>query len=277
MESPYSYIRHLCWGLFLNHDPQRTWIAVMTEYAFYMDTSGHPDDQPYIVVAGFLATEQQWFEFEPEWKAALQKHNLGTVFHMVDFESSKPKNRGAVLEHLTGIINSHTTAHFSCFIPMADYKKVNEIYAIEEYLGTPYAVAARGALVHVNSWKKRHFKPGDHLISFVERGTKHQGDMDEVFRRDEIGLPIPVEKSHPCVQPGDLLGWEIFTFLKTGIERKSLVNLLNERDFDEGIMAEQNLIRSCKNAKVPLRKDLSPNLKVVYHSSPKRPRRRTIR
>ena len=80
----------------MNHEASQIWIAIMTEYAFYMDTSGHPDDQPYIVVAGFLGTEQHWLDFEPEWKAALKEHGLGTAFHMVDFESSKPQNRGEI-------------------------------------------------------------------------------------------------------------------------------------------------------------------------------------
>jgi hypothetical protein len=64
----------------------------MTQYELYLDASGHPDDQPYIVVAGFVATNKQWQAFETDWNVALKEHGLGGVFHMVDFESSKRAN-----------------------------------------------------------------------------------------------------------------------------------------------------------------------------------------
>jgi hypothetical protein len=248
----------------------------VTSYGLYLDASGHPDDQPYLVVAGFVASEQQWEAFEPEWKDALNKHGLGSTFHMVDFEAAKPANRGEILERLTEIINNHTLAHFSCFLSLDDYRKVNAVYAMEEVVGTPYAIAARGMSTFVNTWKKASLQEGDRLVTFVERGTKHQGDMDEAFRRDALAPPIPVPKSHPRVQPGDLLAWEIFNFLKKGGERRSLINLMKGRLFYEGIMRERNLIETCKAAYAPLRKDMPPRVEFVYHSSPKRPRRRTI-
>ena len=57
----------------------------MTEFSFYLDDGGHPDDQPVLVVAGYVATEAQWLAFEPQWRAALKKFNLGDAFHMTDF------------------------------------------------------------------------------------------------------------------------------------------------------------------------------------------------
>jgi len=249
----------------------------MADYALYLDASGHPDDQPYIVVAGFVAVEQQWLLFERAWQDALNNHGIGNIFHMVDFEASKPANRGEILEHLTEIINSHTLAHFSCFVDLSDYRKVNAIHSMEEVVGTPYAIAARGMATFVNRWKKDNLRSGDTLLTFVERGTKHQGDMDEAFRRDALSLPVPVPKSHPRVQPGDLLAWEIFHFLRKGTERRSLINLMKDRTFYEGIMREKNLVETCKAARVPLRNEVPPNVEFVYHSSPKRPRKRTIR
>ena len=54
----------------------------MPDYSIYIDDSGHPDDQPYVVAAGFIAPEKNWLAFEPEWKDALAKHGIGDVFHM---------------------------------------------------------------------------------------------------------------------------------------------------------------------------------------------------
>src|SRR5258708_30237711 len=109
-------MRHLCWGVLLNHDPTRTWILVMIECAIYLDDSGHPSDKPRVIVAGFLASEEQWLAFEPEWKDALKKHNLGDAFHMTDFESGKRKDRGKVLDCLTGIISRNVLTSFSSFV-----------------------------------------------------------------------------------------------------------------------------------------------------------------
>ena len=66
----------------------------MTEYALYLDDSGHPKDQPYVVVAGFIASESQWLSFEPAWKAALAKYGLGDAFHMTDFSAKNKKRSG---------------------------------------------------------------------------------------------------------------------------------------------------------------------------------------
>jgi hypothetical protein len=248
----------------------------MSEYSLYLDASGHPDDQPYIVVAGFVGIEQAWQKFEIEWKDALDRYRIPIPFHMVDFEAEKRPDRGLVLEELTGIINRHTSAHFSCFIDLSDYRKVNARYAMEEVIGTPYAVAARGMATFVNRWKKEALHAEDRLSTFLERGTKHQGDMDDAFRRDALAVPVPVRKSHLRVQPGDLLAWEVFNFLRKGKERRSLVNLMKDRKFYEGIMREKNLIETCERTGAPLRQDVPSNVAFVYHSSPKRIRKRTI-
>ncbi len=194
----------MCRGLFPNYDPEGIWIAVMAEYAFCMEAGGHPDDQPYVGVARFLATEQQGLEFEPVWKATSERRNLGAVSHVVDFGSGKPRGRGAVLEHLTGIINRRKVAHFSCFVPVGSYKKVNEIYAMGEYLGTPYGVAAHGALVRVNSWKKKNRAPRAarfHLWggALDARATWMRCfDGTKLGCRSWFGNPIPVSTPKNC-------------------------------------------------------------------------------
>lgn len=283
----YSYLRHLCWGVLLNHDPERTWIAAMTEYAGYFDASGHPSDRPIVAVAGFIASEQQWLSFERAWEDALARYSLGDVFHMTDFEKQKRKDRGKVLDCLTDIINSHTAGHFSCAVEMAAYRKVNELYPLEEVVGTPYAIAGRGVARNINLWKEKNFKQGDNLLLFVEQGTLHQGDMDEAFIRDTLAVPQKVPKDHPSVQPADILAWEICRYMTAHDNRKSLIKLVNNHAVSlpdaHGTFRERELISGLKQietvdgVKVPLRKDCAPNTKFVYHSSPKRLRRRTIK
>jgi hypothetical protein len=75
----------------------------MTEYLLCTDDSGHPSDQTRVVAAGFLASAEQWETFEPKWLTALHNYRLGDAFHMTDFEATKRRDRGSVLQHLIEI------------------------------------------------------------------------------------------------------------------------------------------------------------------------------
>src|SRR6266576_2379985 len=107
----------------------------MTEYAAYFDDSGHPDDKPYVVVAGFISTEEQWLRFENQWREDLKIIGIN-IFQ---------------------INASH---------------EINEKYAFEEAFGAPYALAGRTIAKFINEWKSTHMKSDDKLLVFFEDGTK---------------------------------------------------------------------------------------------------------
>jgi hypothetical protein len=262
--------------------PAHTWIIVVTDYAAYCDSSGHPDNQPYVNVAGFVASEEGWLDFEPAWKDALKRNKLETVFHMVDFEFAHRRDpkRGKILDELTTIITEHVSGAFSIIVDMKAYRRVNDVYTLEEAVGTPYAIAARAVARGMNVWRKNELTTEDHLLVFMEEGTKHKGDMEEAFRRDKLPLPQTVPKSHPSMQPGDMLAWEVFHHLKYHDDRRSLRKLVqNTMPYPEmeGTFLEHNLIETCKNANALLRSSVPPNVEIVYDSRPKRIRRRTIK
>ena len=246
----------------------------MAEFAVYCDVGGHPSDQRFVVVAGFLSTVERWALFERDWRHALIRHGLSSPFHMVDVVAGKGTNRdqGRVLDDLIRIINQHTIAHFSVLIDMKDYKEVNGIYTLEESIGTPYAIAARCVAKYINEWKAKNFKTGDSLEIFVESGTLHQGDMEEAFRRDALPLPRRVPKALAAVAPADILAWESFRYAKRHDERRSLVNLWQGRLFYQGILKAHNLTTTCQSAGAPLRSTLPENAKVVFLGSKKRKR-----
>src|ERR1017187_1637489 len=119
-----------------------------------------------ICVGGFFSTEEGWLSFESAWNAMLRKHGLGGVLHMADFHGKRTKKQeGMVLEDLTKIIVTHLRVGLSTFVDMQAYRKVNDLYALEEGIGTPYAIAARGVAKYINEWKTRDFKSGDHLLT----------------------------------------------------------------------------------------------------------------
>lgn len=249
----------------------------MTDYAAYLDDSGHPTDQPYVVVAGFLASEADWLSFLPEWGAALTKYGIGPIFHMTEFRGAIPKaKQNKMLEELTRIIANRVSHGFSVAVDMKAYREINDLYPLEESVGTPFAIAARTVARGINEWKSGNLRPGDRLQVFIEAGTKHMGDMEEAFRRDELPLPQRVQKNNPAVQPADLLAWETLRFARRGDKRRSLANLVRKVHLFEGMMRREELLHAVRSAGVAPRASLPANVQMSYHSTPKRLRRRTI-
>lgn len=253
----------------------------MTEYSAYLDVAGHPSDKLFIAIAGFIASEKQWLDFEQPWRDALKKHGLGDCLHMADFESSNKRDRATkdlILYDLIKIVRAHTRAHVFCSMDMIAYKMANELYALDQTMGSPYAIVARTAYGGMKRWKNKHGFKRDKLLMFVERGTQHQGDMEETFRRDGIQVPIQVDKKLPSVQPADLLGWEGYNAFRTRHVRETLNALLGskeDRKYDSGWDFE-NLVKSCQRAGVPKRNDIPLDGKIVYHHNKKRIRERFI-
>jgi hypothetical protein len=257
----------------------------MTDFALYLDDGGHPDDQPFVVVAGYVATESQWIAFEQGWRNALAKFNLGDAFHMTDFMQAKYSSlkRDHILSSLASLINANTLHPFVCAIEMVAYKKVNNEFAFEECHGAPYALALRSLTRNLNVWKAKTLQPGDHLFTFVEEGTKHFGDMLQVFKRDSLPLPTRTAKTTPPVQPADMLAWETFNWLRAGSPRKLGKNLNRltrpTRKNEElgGIIYERDLRRICADTSVYPRSSLNPGDTIAFHSERKRKRKRTIK
>jgi hypothetical protein len=253
----------------------------MTDYALYIDDSGHPDNQPYVVVAGFVGTEAGWLRFDPAWKDALKRNGLPEPFHMTDFMSQdrSTKERSRILRDLAEVINSHIRARFVGGVDVAAYRRVNEKYALQECLGAPYALASRFLALQMNKWKEKNLKPDERLHLFVEEGTKHRGDMMEVFKRDKLPEPISVKKSLPAVQPADMFAWEMFTFLRDEKNRRRVKRLLGGQTQFGVVVYEKDLIDTCTQSepRVMLRSELNANTRIMFHSSPKRERKRTIR
>jgi len=74
----------------------------------------------------------------------------------------------------------------------------------------------RGLKKELHQWEADNLGPGDRMLTFVEQGTKHIGQMQEILKRDSIPIPVPVPKEMSQVQPSDILAWEAFRWLRSG-------------------------------------------------------------
>jgi hypothetical protein len=253
----------------------------VSEYRLYIDDSGHPDDQPFVVVAGFVSTAEKWAAFETAWPATLRSLGLKTVFHMTDFmtQKRKVKERSAILETIRGVIAGHTLAQFTGAVDIHGYRRVNDEYALEECLGAPLALAARGMALDLNRWKVGHLGPADTLLLFAEEGSKHRGDLAAVFERDRLPAPTTVKKSVACVQPADILAWSMFDYLRTGKPLRRVQRLIGGQDTFGSMFREDDLRRTVAEMipRIMLRSELTPAATISFHTTPKRPRKRTIK
>jgi hypothetical protein len=279
---PYSEFRHLCSGLLLNHDPSSTWVVVMTGYSLYLDAAGHPSDQPHVVVAGFIATESAWLNFEPEWAEALRRNGLGPVFHMTDFEKNfrdSPKHDD-ILRDLIQVIGTHASASICSTVPMDDYRNVNEHYILEEGIGKPYGLVARGAYMSACLWQQKYGRPGK-ILTFVESGTLHEGDMRKCFKRDGFDEPIPVDKKHPSAQAADLFAWEVANQKKTFVIRPTLQFIADTFIYpyrhNGSSFSRRKMRERAEALGVLRRKDVPDGMPIVFHTEPKNPRKRQIK
>lgn len=258
----------------------------MVEFALYLDDGGHPDDQPFLVVAGYVASESQWLSFELQWKDALARFNLGNEFHMTDFMSERRKYSALKVDQILFTLASITkrnTAHlFVAAVDLAAYRRINDEFTLEECHGAPYAITTRALARSLNLWKAANLGEEDHLSIYVEAGTKHYGDLEQVFKRDRLPMPVRVSKKIPQVQPSDILAWETFNWLRAGSPEKTSKNLkrltfpTRKREEIEGMIYEADLRRICRDTAVPLRSSMSPGDTIAFHSERKRKRKRTI-
>jgi hypothetical protein len=60
----------------------------MADFTAYFDGSGSPHDTPVVTVAGFIATADQWGEFERNWRDACASFGVSAL-HMRDYAHSR--------------------------------------------------------------------------------------------------------------------------------------------------------------------------------------------
>ncbi len=199
-------------------------VAALTEYSAYFDDGGHPDDQPVVLVAGFVAPKEQWLIFEREWREILSPLGI-EEFHMTEFEACKVWSRGKkdeILGKLVSAIRRRIHRPLSATVVMQAYKEVNDVLALEQSIGTPFALVGRTVAAALNRWKAQYTKQDDPLWVFYERGTKHYGDFEEAMKRDRLPLPIPADKNLIPLQAADLLAWEMLYAFKNRRVRPTL-------------------------------------------------------
>jgi hypothetical protein len=253
------------------------------EFTAYLDDSGHPDDTDVVVVAGLLASGEQSSLLESDWKSVLARHRLG-FFHMADFEAGHEdykhlsvRERLALPCRLASLICSRAQLGYCFIVPMADYRRVNSEWALQECIGSPYGIAGDQIVKELSTWRKRNQDKCENLRVVFDDGSKHKGDLMECLGRDRLlsDASFRNKKEITALQAADFLAWECYHSFETKQVRESLGMLLR-LPFEHGIFSHEDLLGACDQEHVMKRAELPSDAPVLFASALKRPRKRTI-
>lgn len=191
----------------------------------YCDESRTLHDQ-YTVVAGAVASVQDWLDFDGEWRMALQENGL-RYFRMSEFAHSvgqfakgwkrSEKRRREFFRRLAQIIVNHVASWVGAAVSQKEYEAADRIYQLHEY-SQPYTVCGLTCIGLAYQWRNaNHF---DYLpLEYVfEDGDQHAGQLWQRCIEWYGEHPIFRQKlnddanSKECVTPlqvGDIAAYEI--------------------------------------------------------------------
>jgi len=241
-------------------------------YTAHYDDSGTADDTVAVVVAGFVATDEQWPHFERNWNDTLRQFGI-SHFHMKEFahsvgEFSQFKQNKEEREFFLGQLLSHiklrvaySNAHA---VLMDDYRRVNSVYALD-YALPPYALAGRTCVARINVWAEKRGIPKEQIRHVFEDGSAGKRMLYESVLRNHR-IEVTFKKKDECValQAADLFAYEmlaanrfifekgIVDFHKLRYPIRQLEPLLRE-PYDWGTYTQKNLEEFCKKAPIPRR------------------------
>jgi hypothetical protein len=254
-------------------------VVVLNSYYLYCDAAGG-QDHGFIVVAGWLSTFEKWNVLVSEWNRDLLACFDVPYFHMKEFaQSTGPfaswkgdeTKRARFMERAAGIIGNNVERGLSCIVPFEDFRKVNELYHLDEAVGVPYSLAGRTCVARtsivIGRDKEAHyvFEDGDEGKGQLLRVMDRDGYSSPIFRpsRDRIGKDGQKIRGVVPLQTADFAAYEMRKVYKDDpgelwpLERyrKSLRALaaLRSEEEDWGKYTEKDLIELCTNGKVPLR------------------------
>ncbi len=191
-QSSYSFIRHLAWSVWLNHDPAECWMAMFTGY---YDASGTElDEGSPLVVAGVVGTVERWLEFERGWDAALRDFGV-PYLHMKDFTQfrgpyeswhGEEQRRVEFLDRLLRVLKLAASKAFVLRVLPSDFAAVNQRYQLAASpWPTPYPFVALMCTAMTEHWMaSKH--PSDAYHHVIEHGDCGQEIMS-LYDRTHVG------------------------------------------------------------------------------------------
>jgi hypothetical protein len=102
---------------------------------------------------------------------------------------------------------------------MADYNKVNSIYALDYGL-PPYALAGRTCIARINVWADKVGISKEHICHVFESGSNGRGKLyDSVLRDHGVRVSFKKKEEAVALQAADLFAYELLVGNRAIFER----------------------------------------------------------
>lgn len=161
----------------------------------YIDESG-THGSPYIVMGGYVATLEQWAEFEAAWPQFLAKYRVKT-FHSKDIRQGKgafakmplPERR-EFIDQAEKLANYYLSFRFIMYLGLDEYR---EHYAKPEKgvrRDSAYGMCFRGVTSELPRLVEKFIGQFDDLQLVLEGGHKNVGDVVRIHSEVAAAQPI---------------------------------------------------------------------------------------
>jgi hypothetical protein len=270
--SPFIHLAHAISGLRYSLE---TKFAMLT---CYFDESGG-EDRGFMIVCGYVASVEQWDNFEVDWKLFLIKYGV-PYFHTKEFaqckgpfakwEEDKYKSvRAAFCDHAGAIIHNRAERAFICNIGTAAFDATDKQYELRELFNSPYAMAGRMCASAAREWSTQRLDPPEMEYVFEDGGPDKGGlnrAMTELRPRFSDPIVRPSRdmkdgrKGVIQLQAADFLAYELgkwqadLTKAPTRPPRKSLRATLRVYSKDVAMMNVPRLRALCEEIHIARRR-----------------------
>jgi len=188
--------------------------------AAYLDESGTHVESPVLAVAGFLAPQGHWLEYESKWSGVLEKWGLST-FHMVEYENRQGpyaqfsnEQRKELLASLIDIIRATVWVGVAAAVVKKDYDAICQAERIT--FGSPYSLCANECIRLLKRWMDAQRVP-ERITFMFELGAQGAADIHGAFgaahaidpdRYHLQGLHFVSKSQYSQLQAADILAYE---------------------------------------------------------------------
>ena len=152
---------------------QKGSVAVLRK-AFFDETGTHDDN--FLMVAGFIATEDQWDSFNRAWFEAMGRDNEAAS----QFKAHDCKDPG-LMKAACETVSAHTGSGFVISICPSEYRRVISPRFRSQH-GAAYTVALREATAQVARWLD-FGKMNEPVAYFFDAGHRNQNQAYEYFSK----------------------------------------------------------------------------------------------
>lgn len=200
--------------MFLNHDPNERYMAMITAY---FDGSGTHSGSQAACVAGYISTVEQWKHFEKDWARILGDAGID-FFHMADYENRQgpykdwdDNKRRRVLEKLCITVRLRTRVPIGAGVAIRDYRAVFG----DPPRWSPYTFLLIQCFRRVSEWADA-YQHNDPIVYVIESGDgfnieQSKKVMCERKKRYRFGaLTIMDKRQASPLQASDILAYESY-------------------------------------------------------------------